>query len=1023
MARPLALSLAINQCSGGGGAVAIMAPGWGGNPQAPLWAPHDIDTGQAIAAAGANYFSNRYPLTVKTGATILSFCGGSQDAVNVDYNVSTIWQRSSTDGGVTWSAVKEAYHQTSPVYSGGITFIYPLSAVVHTGTGRVHLIWARVTNGTAGTPANLTDWALFTSYSNDAGVTWSVAANISSTAKQTSAALPVPADFATPLLAGYGSTDAEWGWTAGMSHGICLQLGAKAGRLIVPLDHRYSKDTSNTSWSHTIVSDDNGDHWKLGGGLLEATAGNANANEISICECADTTLYMSIRRVGNSNQNLRYYSTSSDQGLHWATMQVATTDGSTQIASVNTAGSVVSMPNGDLFMSIINDAGVRANLTIFKSTDNGATWPSSKVLCEGPVAYSSLCVLDGSTLLSVFETTKNVAAYNSTFGGPYQYINLVKWNRTWFAATNDNVYDWQFNEAAAGTATATAGTTLLDHGLYGVSGQGSAAATYSATGITFSGSGAGAILNFRRWDGTNVSTIGGALDGLISSMTFELDATIPNAAADHVLFASKQTDTGSAGYEIAVVGGFYRFTARKSSLKSAVITGGTAVNTGVRHVVQCVWDTAQNKALMYLDGVSDATAVTSTGNLNVAVIFNTAVDTTLGSSTGLGTITAATNATPIAITKTGHGLLTGSLVVMSGVVGNTAANSPPTWVITAVDANTFTLNGSAGNGARTSGGTYTATSPPAPSGTIVSRFRVSKAALTSGFLTTSSTKTAPATFLGYSAALPANDPTSISNCLLWVAAGYDGGLHSGTDQFGGGDAPKMPVLVGSGVSSYRDIVSNRLFTTQGPTRGIFWDYDTTVGWHLRQSFYDTTASGKLGTAAASTDFDFIQNTCVFTVAMVVKLTSTGGFQGLFSNNASNSAPGIDLFYDGPSQNVYLQIRGNGANRFSEEFTGVTLDMTNWWFIGIVGQGANTNKVKLYTGKYNGSFAVPTLAAPAQSTSSITGGTLAVASTQPLLIGARAAGASEANMRYKNVVLYNATLTAGNMQTLANFGIL
>jgi hypothetical protein len=67
------------------------------------------------------------------------------------------------------------------------------------------------------------------------------------------------------------------------------------------------------------------------------------------------------------------------------------------------------------------------------------------------------------------------------------------------------------------------------------------------------------------------------------------------------------------------------------------------------------------------------------------------------------TLTAATNATPIAITITGHGYSTGDTVVVTGVVGNTAANG--TWEITVTDANTFTLDGSAGNGNRTSGGT------------------------------------------------------------------------------------------------------------------------------------------------------------------------------------------------------------------------------------------------------------------------------------------------------------------------------
>jgi len=66
-------------------------------------------------------------------------------------------------------------------------------------------------------------------------------------------------------------------------------------------------------------------------------------------------------------------------------------------------------------------------------------------------------------------------------------------------------------------------------------------------------------------------------------------------------------------------------------------------------------------------------------------------------------VTGATNATPIEITTAAHGLATGDLVTITGAVGNTAANG--TWMITRTAATTFTLNGSVGNGAWTSGGT------------------------------------------------------------------------------------------------------------------------------------------------------------------------------------------------------------------------------------------------------------------------------------------------------------------------------
>ncbi|MEX2185844.1 MAG: hypothetical protein WD875_03580, partial [Pirellulales bacterium] len=76
-----------------------------------------------------------------------------------------------------------------------------------------------------------------------------------------------------------------------------------------------------------------------------------------------------------------------------------------------------------------------------------------------------------------------------------------------------------------------------------------------------------------------------------------------------------------------------------------------------------------------------------------------------------GAVTGATNATPIVITSNGHGLANGEQVTISGAVGNTAANG--TFTVSNVTANTFRLNGSVGNGAYTSGGTWVMAAAPA----------------------------------------------------------------------------------------------------------------------------------------------------------------------------------------------------------------------------------------------------------------------------------------------------------------------
>jgi hypothetical protein len=73
-------------------------------------------------------------------------------------------------------------------------------------------------------------------------------------------------------------------------------------------------------------------------------------------------------------------------------------------------------------------------------------------------------------------------------------------------------------------------------------------------------------------------------------------------------------------------------------------------------------------------------------------------------------VSAASNASPIVVTtSSAHALATGNTVWISGVGGNTAANSK--WTVTVVDSTRFQLNGSSGSGGYTSGGIVTRSYP------------------------------------------------------------------------------------------------------------------------------------------------------------------------------------------------------------------------------------------------------------------------------------------------------------------------
>lgn len=83
-------------------------------------------------------------------------------------------------------------------------------------------------------------------------------------------------------------------------------------------------------------------------------------------------------------------------------------------------------------------------------------------------------------------------------------------------------------------------------------------------------------------------------------------------------------------------------------------------------------------------------------------------------------ITGATNASPIVVTTaTAHGLSSGDWADIVGVLGNSAADGVRQ--VTVLSATTFSLNGSVGSGAYTSGGNYMQTTPVLSNVNILSR--------------------------------------------------------------------------------------------------------------------------------------------------------------------------------------------------------------------------------------------------------------------------------------------------------------
>ena len=195
------------------------------------------------------------------------YCSGGSDGKN-----SSIWRRTSSDGGATWSAPLMIFIQPpAPDY---------LSAVYDAVRGRVILQIQTSPN------LQLT--------SDDAGVTWSK---------------PAPVNVAVP--AGFTATP-------GVAHGIQISgalckeatCGGAAGRLVVAwVCHGKAAPSALSSdvtcpgcFSCLATSDDGGQSWAIDAGAVSTQEGSREASLVQLKSgnTTDAVIYATERNMGNA---------------------------------------------------------------------------------------------------------------------------------------------------------------------------------------------------------------------------------------------------------------------------------------------------------------------------------------------------------------------------------------------------------------------------------------------------------------------------------------------------------------------------------------------------------------------------------------------------------------------------------------------------------------------------------------------------------------------------------------------------
>jgi len=280
--------------------------------------------------------NNRGPAIVRsTNGTLLAFCNG-------------IYLKRSADNGATWGPLITVGATGNPV------------PVVDETTGRIHL---------------LTSNSYYT-YSDDDGLTWSP-----------------PVDYSSLKLPGWDAINA-----LGPGHGIQLQRGAQAGRLVLPAWHGGTLDGV-----HLVCSDDHGTNWYIGA-VREHVGNGRRPTENQVVErvglsATNSRLYCNARDSGTALGN-RSDNYSNDGGLSYGPSFNALNpalvepgcQGSVQRQRATDEGAaydaiVLSLPNHDYVGS---DAASRWNMSIWYSVDEGGSWSDPISIYPGSTGYSDM---------------------------------------------------------------------------------------------------------------------------------------------------------------------------------------------------------------------------------------------------------------------------------------------------------------------------------------------------------------------------------------------------------------------------------------------------------------------------------------------------------------------------------------------------------------------------------------------------------------------------------------------------------
>ncbi|MFI6370352.1 exo-alpha-sialidase [Streptomyces sp. NPDC050546] len=331
------------------------------------------------ASQDPGYACFRIPAIVRTtSGTLLAFAEGRVlncgDAADID-----IVLKRSTDGGRTWGPLQVVTE------GAGDTHGNP-APLVDRRTGRILLAETYNTGRTdAGNCTVPCDRSPHLQYSDDDGRTWSK-----------------PRDLSDQILPAHWNS---W-YATGPVHGIQLTRGKHAGRLVFGVNTE-TWDGSRVTANHAalIVSDDGGDHWRVGATdswpIALDGAFRQKPSEVTLTERTDGALLVSGREQDGTDLGHRAQTLSRDGGDSFATPFRDLPD----LYTPQVQGATVRL--GDrLLLSAPADPDRRRTMMVRSSYDGGRTWDSvdrGTVVTTDWSGYSDMAAVDGTTVGLLYE--------------------------------------------------------------------------------------------------------------------------------------------------------------------------------------------------------------------------------------------------------------------------------------------------------------------------------------------------------------------------------------------------------------------------------------------------------------------------------------------------------------------------------------------------------------------------------------------------------------------------------------------